>query len=364
MSLSLFIVAVFLAYVAVPFFGNKALIVRSGSMTPAIGVGDLVVVKTATETTTPIPGVLPKYRAGDIVAFTSQKDKNTIITHRIVGTKIETDKILYQTQGDANNAPDNNFVEESKIIGKNTFTVPALGKVFAAAKTKEGFFALILAPAVLVILFEIFNIAKEIGNIRKKHNRQKAEFARAQNNYLMRLLVPFILGTMFFQNSYASYADTEISQGNNIQASADFTPNATPPPEPNVDGGLVINEFMASPSTQNSEWVEFYNPSLFNIASYFLDDDANFADDTGSSPIKSLVSINNADPQHPYLEYSGGYLNNGGDSVVLFAPDGSIVDQHTYGSIGADISIGRSPDGIGNFQNCAVSTKGILNGGC
>lgn len=354
-----------MAYVAVPYFGNKALIVRSGSMQPAIGVGDLVVVKGANHAQTPIPGALPKYKVGDVVAFESERNKSTLITHRVSRVEVTTDKILYETKGDANNAPDNNLVPENKVLGKSMFTVPSLGKVFAAAKTREGFFALILAPAILVIIFEVVTIFREIKKIRRKKLEPQIEAAREsiRSNLMLRILVPMILGTMFFHTSFASYADTEVSTGNNMQASGDFGQQPAPNPTPNVDGGLRINEFLPSPTAGQNEWVEFYNPGNFNLASYWLDDDTDFTSDVGSSAKKSLVTINNADPTYPYLEFSD-FLNNGGDSVVLFAPDGSIVDQTSYGSIGASISVGRSPNGSGPFQNCAVSTKGLLNGGC
>lgn len=345
-------------------------------MTPAIGVGDLVVVHTGSQIKTPVPGTLPKYKIGDIVAFRGQKDPGTIVTHRVTGVNVEEAKILYETKGDANNAPDGNLTTEDKIIGKSTFNIPGLGKIFAAAKTKEGFLALVIAPAVLVIIFEIANIAREISKIRRKKIDPSAEFANpVHNNVLLRILIPFILATMFFQQSFASYADVESSNGNSLTAAESFSstsspgpspsvsPSPSPSPSPTVSPG--INEFLAHPSSTNNEWVEFYNPSGLDLTAYWLDDDTNFIDDTNSSAKKLLSSINTSNPQHPFLEYSSSFLNNGGDFVVLFAPDSTIVDQYQYNADpGLDISIGRSPDGIGSFQNCAVSTKGLANGGC
>src|SRR3989344_7399949 len=160
-SVILVVAAAFLVYVAVPYFGNKALIVRSGSMQPAVGVGDLVIVHSKDSTVTPAPGIFPKYKVGDVVAFSGQKDAKTITTHRVVNVEGKDGKIAYTTKGDANNAPDANPVGEDKILGKAAFKIAGLGKIFALVKTKNGFLALVIMPAILVIIFEIMNVFRE-----------------------------------------------------------------------------------------------------------------------------------------------------------------------------------------------------------
>jgi outer membrane biosynthesis protein TonB len=55
-------------------------------------------------------------------------------------------------------------------------------------------------------------------------------------------------------------------------------------------------------------------------------------------------------------------LNNSGDFVVLFSPEGVIVDQYQYNQDpGVDISIGRSPDKTGDFKLLQSLTKGDAN---
>ena len=226
LTLLFIVAAAFLVYVAVPYFGNKALIVRSGSMQPSIGVGDLVVVKGADRIVTPAPALIPKYKAGDVVAFSGEKDAKTITTHRVVNIDAKDGKVAYTTKGDANNAPDAGSVSEGRILGKTTLKIPALGKIFALAKTKNGFLALVVLPAILVIIFEIVNIIGEIGRIRKK-KIESGTWAGA-----LRLLVPFVVGTMFFQNSFASYADIEISNANVLEAAESYPLFASPSPNP------------------------------------------------------------------------------------------------------------------------------------
>ena len=129
----------------------------------------------------------------------------------------------------------------------------------------------------------------------------------------------------------------------------------------NAAGDVVINEFVAHPSTGNKEWVEFANPNSLDLTSYYLDDDTDFENDTGSSAKKSLSTLETSNPNYPYLEFAS-FLNNTGDYVVLFSPDGTLLDQYQYtNDPGTDAVIGRSPDGVGDFVTLAVPTKGSAN---
>lgn len=125
---------------------------------------------------------------------------------------------------------------------------------------------------------------------------------------------------------------------------------------------VVINEFVPD---ANPEWVEFYNASESAefLKDYWLDDDTSFEVDSGSSSKKSLVSLDTTNPSYPFIEVSS-FLNNGGDFVVLFSPEGGIVDQFQYTSNpGDNVSIGRSPDATGDFLILSSPTKGAPNAG-
>ena len=124
---------------------------------------------------------------------------------------------------------------------------------------------------------------------------------------------------------------------------------------------VLINEFLAHPSSGNKEWVEFYNPSNTDLSNYFLDDDTDFATDSGTSAKKALSAINNSNQTFPYIEIDS-FLNNSGDYVVLFSPSGEIIDQFQYTSDpGSDVSFGRSPDGSGSIGQLSSATKGSAN---
>lgn len=128
---------------------------------------------------------------------------------------------------------------------------------------------------------------------------------------------------------------------------------------PGTVKALSINEFVPD---AEQEWVEFYNDGdIETLKSYFLDDDTNFDDDSGTSAKKPLSALNTSTTTYPYIEFSQ-FLNNPGDYVVLFDSAGTIVDQYQYtDNPGMNTSIGRHPDGSGGFSILSSSTKGSVN---
>lgn len=94
----------------VTFFGYTRLNVLTGSMSPTINAGDMIIVKRSKE-----------YVVNDIITF---KEDESIITHRIVDIKDNS----FITKGDFNNKNDDNSVNYNQIIGKVIYTIPSYGK--------------------------------------------------------------------------------------------------------------------------------------------------------------------------------------------------------------------------------------------
>ncbi len=133
---------------------------------------------------------------------------------------------------------------------------------------------------------------------------------------------------------------------------------------PIIVGDLVINEFMASNditvADQNGEyddWIELYNNSAttINLEGYFLSDDANnlmkwafptgaFIDGNGY-----LIIWADSDESQPGL-HTNFKLSAAAESVFLVDAFGAIMDGINYVNQTADISYGRFPNGVGNFQ--------------
>lgn len=96
--------------------GYRALVVLSGSMTPALNLGDVVVVSPVADPA--------DVRVGDIVAFYLMGD---VIVHRVVEVYNFTTGMQYQTKGDANRDVDPFRVTRDSLIGRYMFKVPVVG---------------------------------------------------------------------------------------------------------------------------------------------------------------------------------------------------------------------------------------------
>lgn len=149
--------SVLIVGLVVPLPGKVELkIVQSGSMTPVLPVGSVVMITPATT-----------YGVGDIITFGKDTSKRIPTTHRIVGTERVDGVLHYQTKGDANEEADNALVPHSAVIGSVAVTVPRLGFVLDFARSREGFFLMIVIPALLVIVDELFTIVKTVRERRQ-----------------------------------------------------------------------------------------------------------------------------------------------------------------------------------------------------
>ncbi|MGI5841642.1 MAG: signal peptidase I [Patescibacteria group bacterium] len=131
-------------------FGLKIYSVRSGSMEPSLPRGSLIVVA-------PQSG----YGQGDIITFKSGAPSKTT-THRIFRTHSTQGELFFITKGDANDNVDSSMVGKSDIVGKLRFSLPLAGYLISFIQTVPGLIFLFYAPAVFIILIEVFKIAKTL----------------------------------------------------------------------------------------------------------------------------------------------------------------------------------------------------------
>jgi len=125
--------------------GIQSFVVLSGSMEPNVSTGSVIYAKP-----------VQNYSKGDIIAF---KQADRTVTHRIVDVK---DTKTFVTKGDANTIADNDPVSSDKIIGKQVFFLPYVGRLIIFLKTPQGFFPLIIFPITVFIVLEFWNLKKEI----------------------------------------------------------------------------------------------------------------------------------------------------------------------------------------------------------
>lgn len=137
--------------------GYRSFVVVSGSMQPAINIGSIV-----------FTGKKNTYQKNDIVAFNNSV--NQVVTHRIIDKATISKGTFYELKGDANNTPDNDPVAEKSIIGAVAMSVPHLGKLIQMLKTPHGFIGFVIAPSALFIIWELWNIKRELEKeIEKKY---------------------------------------------------------------------------------------------------------------------------------------------------------------------------------------------------
>ena len=107
--------------------GITPLVVLSDSMYPTIKAGDLIMVRDGGD------GI---YKEGDIIAFYDNEGSDPmIVTHRIVGVICSEDgSFSYTTQGDSNNSPDRNMVEQSNVIGRLSWRIGGIGSCILKLK--------------------------------------------------------------------------------------------------------------------------------------------------------------------------------------------------------------------------------------
>jgi signal peptidase len=147
--------------------GIKLFTVQSGSMSPKIRAGSIVVVKPADH-----------YRTGDVITFRSEPEREVkipklTITHRIDEVKLKDEGLFYQTKGDANPDPDVDLVAADLVLGRVIFSLPLIGYPVSFAKTQVGLIVLIIVPATVIIYSELLTIKNEAKKLIKERKRRK-----------------------------------------------------------------------------------------------------------------------------------------------------------------------------------------------
>jgi signal peptidase I len=128
--------------------GIRSYAVLTGSMEPNIPTGSIIYsIKNL------------GYNLNDVITFKTTGD--VLVTHRIVSIE-NTGEVLYGTKGDANTVADRTKISADKILGKTYFSVPYIGRIAGMLKTPQGLFTVVFLPAILIVLFELWNIKKEI----------------------------------------------------------------------------------------------------------------------------------------------------------------------------------------------------------
>jgi Lamin Tail Domain/CotH kinase protein/Putative Ig domain len=177
--------------------------------------------------------------------------------------------------------------------------------------------------------------------------------------------------------SYGSFPDGAVSGRRLLAIPTPAAPNN--PAYPSID--VRINEWMAdNVSTladpldgQYDDWFELYNPAdeTADLSGYFLSD-------TLSTPEEWEIPEGTVVPAYGHLlvwadgnpaqnrpdlpdRHAGFSLSKNGETIALFAPDGTLIDTVNFGPQIADVSEGRFPDGYASVYAMTNATPRTAN---
>lgn len=152
-SLSVLLIAALIAIALSRFFDIYYFSVLSGSMSPDIPAGSLVVCA---------PEELENIQEGDVVSYVTDKNL-TVVTHRV--TSIDVENGIITTRGDANEGEDPPVLS-ANVIGVVKHSIPYLGYPLAQLSTLSG--KILTVTVLVVILLTSFLLNAFSKNTRKK----------------------------------------------------------------------------------------------------------------------------------------------------------------------------------------------------
>ena len=151
-------------------FGLQMYEVLSGSMEPGMQTGSVIFDKPGVDTKNLI--------VGDVITFKASEDPKMLITHRILQVKSAEGAPVFQTKGDANNAPDSKLVPAADVVAQyNNITIPYLGFYLNFMKSKAGIVLLIIVPGALLIISTMISLFREILRLKKAKKQDPVDMA-------------------------------------------------------------------------------------------------------------------------------------------------------------------------------------------
>lgn len=116
--LNIVLFCLILVYFICGLFRYQALVIATGSMTPEIKIGDVVIVDKTKDRDT------SHFNKGEVIAYHKE---NLIICHRIINVIKSGDKVLYETKGDHNDSSDQLLVETDQVVGVVKYKIKYIG---------------------------------------------------------------------------------------------------------------------------------------------------------------------------------------------------------------------------------------------
>jgi signal peptidase len=136
-------------------FGHPVMSVLSGSMSPVIRTGDLIV-------DDPVTAAQAEHlQVGQIVSFREAPGSTSVITHRIVAVQVHDGMVSYVTKGDANNAADTPARPASDVVGVFSSDIPRGGYILSALHRPVVLGSLIASLVLGFLAGPLFRFARQ-----------------------------------------------------------------------------------------------------------------------------------------------------------------------------------------------------------
>lgn len=148
----------------IAFATNTPLVaVVSGSMSPALEMGDLLIVQ----------GISPEnIREGDIIMFTPPAEYgNASNIHRVTRIQKEDGTLLFKTKGDANDSEDPYWIPDSSVHGRPIYRIPYLGNLILYPTIP-----IMITMAVIIIILAWPEKSKRSTRGRLRRRRRKISY--------------------------------------------------------------------------------------------------------------------------------------------------------------------------------------------
>jgi signal peptidase len=181
---------------------NCSYTVMSGSMSPTLKPGDLILVKQIS------PAAV---EMDDIVTV---KYETRVFTHRVFEKKFEDGIYLFKTKGDANEDPDTSWWNASQIMGKTVFVIP-LGYLYSP----YGYTLSFLVPCFLLVgkqMYHVFSLFKRRSKRElRMWRRQKHPVLDTTSVLLLLILLmsgSWLIAPYFRLGSFSYFSDSEWAE--------------------------------------------------------------------------------------------------------------------------------------------------------
>ena len=231
-------------------FGIRIFSIQTESMYPTLLPGDLIF-----DTGIKDPGEL---RRDDIITYwTVINGERVLNTHRVYEIYDGGGYLIFSTKGDNNTSADPLTVHESEIVGKYSFRVPGVGKVFDYLQTSTGFLIVIVIPVFLFFLFHLVQFFRVLFEYQNVKNRIKFEQERGRTEDLIdaeqkRQSEEQAAARAKIEAELRERLKAEIMASMAAQAAAAAAPAEEPAPEA-VQEEVVAEEVPEEPAEETAE---------------------------------------------------------------------------------------------------------------